>query len=79
MDEELAVLRELAGPEVSGRVRDEPDPAVIRLVKTWAARFDTSRARELGFVADADCAAIVRSYIEDNRDAIKVPVRLPAR
>ncbi len=79
MDEELSVLRELAGPEVSGRVRDEPDPAVIRLVKTWAARFDTSRARELGFVADADCAAIVRSYIEDNRDAIKVPVRLPAR
>ena len=76
MEEELAELRAVAGDAVVARVHQEPDEAVMRLVKTWAADFDASRARDLGFEADADCAAIVRAYVEDNRDAIKVPVKL---
>ncbi len=77
MAEELAELTRVAGEEIGARVRSQPDPAVMRLVDTWAARFDTRRASELGFVADPDCAAIVRAYVEDNRAAIKVPVQLP--
>ena len=76
MEEELAQLRAVAGNEAVARVRHQPDEAVMRLVRTWAANFDTSRARDLGFRADPDCAAIIRAYVEDNRDAIKVPVRL---
>lgn len=74
MDEELAELRAVAGEAAVARVRHQPDEAVMRLVRTWAADFDTSRARDLGFRADPDCAAIVRAYVEDNGDAIKVPV-----
>ena len=76
MDQELAVLRDVAGPEIVARVRHEPDAAVMKLVQSWAARFDTSRAKAMGFEADPDCTAIVRAYVEDNRDAVKVPVRL---
>lgn len=75
MEEELAELRAVAGDEVAARVHHQPDEAVMKLVRTWAADFDTSRARGLGFAADADCAAIVRAYVEDNRDAVKVPLR----
>jgi hypothetical protein len=47
-------------------------PAVIALVKTWAARFETRRAREMGFTADADVMAIVRAYVEDNPAAVTI-------
>jgi len=43
---------------------------VIALVKTWAARFETKRAREMGFVADASFDEIVRAYVEDNPQAV---------
>ena len=76
MDQELAELRAVAGPEVLARVHQQPDEAVMKLVQSWAARFDTSRARAMGFEADADCGAILRAYVEDNPDAVKVPVRL---
>lgn len=75
MDEELAELKAVAGAEAVARVREQPDEAVMRLVRTWAAHFDTSRARAMGFQPDADCGAIVRAYVEDNRDAIRVALR----
>ncbi len=74
MEQELAELRAVAGAEVVARVKHQPDEAVMKLVRTWAARFDTSRAKAMGFKADADCAAIVRAYVEDNPDAVKVPL-----
>jgi hypothetical protein len=30
----------------------------------------------MGFQADSDFGQIVRAYVEDNRDAVRVPVRL---
>ncbi|MCM5570793.1 NAD-dependent epimerase/dehydratase family protein [Burkholderiaceae bacterium FT117] len=73
MEEELAALREAAGEQAVALVRHQPDEAVLKLVRTWAATFDTSRALAMGFRADADFAAIVRAYIEDNPDAIRLP------
>ena len=70
MREELDALRAVAGDAVAARVRHEPDEAVMRLVRTWAARFDCARAGAMGFVADADFASIVRAYVEDNPQAI---------
>ncbi|MEI7447244.1 MAG: D-erythronate dehydrogenase [Burkholderiales bacterium] len=71
MHDEIAALRSVAGDAVAARIRPEPDEKVMRLVRTWAARFDTARARAMGFEADADFAAIVRAYIEDNPQAVK--------
>lgn len=70
MQQELSALAKLAGPAVAARVTEAPDETVMRLVRTWAARFDTARARALGFTADADVESIVRAYIEDNPEAI---------
>jgi nucleoside-diphosphate-sugar epimerase len=73
MDEELAALREVAGEQAVALVRHQPDEKVLKLVRTWAARFDTARALSMGFRADPDFATIVRNYIEDNPAAIKLP------
>jgi D-erythronate 2-dehydrogenase len=70
MRDELDSLRRVAGDAVAARVVAREDEAVMRLVRTWAARFDTARADAMGFRADADFDAIVRGYIEDNPDAV---------
>ncbi|MCX7229053.1 MAG: NAD-dependent epimerase/dehydratase family protein [Burkholderiales bacterium] len=71
MHEELAALRAVAGDAVAARVKPELDENVMRLVRTWAARFDTARASAMGFTADADFASIVRAYVEDNPQAVR--------
>lgn len=76
MTEALATLREVGGEAAAALVRYQPDPQVQKLVSTWAARFDTARATAMGFKADSDFGQIVRAYVEDNRDAVRVPVRL---
>jgi D-erythronate 2-dehydrogenase len=70
MHDELAALRKVAGDAVAARVVPRQDEAVMRLVRTWAARFDTARADAMGFRADADFESIVRAYIEDNLGAV---------
>ena len=71
MHEELAALRAVAGDAVAARVKPALDENVMRLVRTWAARFDTARASAMGFTADADFASIVRAYVEDNPQAVR--------
>ena len=76
MTEALATLRAVGGEAAVAFVKRQPDPQVQKLVSTWAARFDTSRAKAMGFKADSDFGQIVRAYVEDNRDAVRVEVRL---
>ncbi|MFA7667086.1 MAG: D-erythronate dehydrogenase [Burkholderiaceae bacterium] len=73
MEEELAALRKLAGEQAVALVRHQPDEDVLKLVRTWAGDFDTSRAKAMGFRADPDFVTIVRNYIADNPDAIRLP------
>jgi nucleoside-diphosphate-sugar epimerase len=75
MHEELAALRAVAGDAVAARVKPALDENVMRLVRTWAARFDTARASAMGFTADADFASIVRAYVEDNPQAVRGAAR----
>ncbi len=76
MDEEMATLRKFAGDDVLRLIKAKPDDKINQLVKTWASNFDTSRANAMGFVADQNFEEVVRGYIEDNREAIKVAVTL---
>jgi nucleoside-diphosphate-sugar epimerase len=76
MTEAMATLREIGGDAAVALVKRQPDAQVQKLVSTWAARFDTSRAKAMGFKADSDFGQIVRAYVEDNRGAVRVPVRL---
>ena len=61
----LAALRAVAGDEVANRVRFQRDELIERIVGSWPAAWDVSRARSLGLTADASFEAIVRAYIED--------------
>ena len=66
MDQALAALRKVGGDRAASLVRYQPDPAIQRLVSSWAARFDTSRALAMGFKADESFEQIVQSYIDEN-------------
>jgi nucleoside-diphosphate-sugar epimerase len=58
----LAALERAGGPAARGRVRCEPDDRIARVVCSWPGALDDTRARELGFSADADIDAVVRQY-----------------
>ncbi|MEZ5727804.1 MAG: hypothetical protein R3E48_07335 [Burkholderiaceae bacterium] len=73
MSEALDALARVGGPEVRSRVSQRPDPGIERLVRGWAGRFDTARARSMGFVADPDFESIIRAYMAENPDAIAAP------
>lgn len=63
--EQIAALHRVAGDEAVALIRREPDETVMRIVSGWPGKFDTRRARELGFRAESSFDEIVRAYIED--------------
>jgi D-erythronate 2-dehydrogenase len=63
--EQIAALKKVAGDKVAARIRREPDPFVEGIVAGWPRKFDTRRALELGFKADASFEEIIRIHIED--------------
>ena len=75
MEQELEALRKVGGEAAVALVRHEPDEDVLRLVRTWAGRFDTARARAMGFQADPDFESIVRAYVADNSEAVRIAAR----
>ncbi len=64
--EQLAALRRVAGERVAARVTKKPDEFIMRIVAGWPSRFDCTRARELGFTAEASFDEIIRVHIEDD-------------
>ncbi len=63
VDEMIAALARVAGPEASARIVFREDPVVRRIVSGWPACFDVSRALELGFIRDLDFDALVREFL----------------
>jgi D-erythronate 2-dehydrogenase len=65
VDEMVEALREVAGDEVVKRIAWKIDPRIERLVCSWPARWDTTRAEQLGLVGERSFADVIRAYIED--------------
>jgi D-erythronate 2-dehydrogenase len=63
--EMVASLERVAGPEVSARVRWEPDARIERMVRGWPGAGDNTRARSLGLPVDESIDAIIRQYIDE--------------
>jgi nucleoside-diphosphate-sugar epimerase len=63
--EEIEALRRVAGERAVRLIREQPDPAIMRIVEGWPRNFDARRAAALGFRADASFDDIIRSHIED--------------
>jgi nucleoside-diphosphate-sugar epimerase len=71
----IASLERVGGPATSARIAFEEVPSVSRIVSSWPARFDVSRALALGFGRDLEFEALIREFISDE-DAGKA-VRRP--
>jgi len=63
--EQIAALAAVAGDKAAALIRAEPDETIMRIVAGWPQSFDASRARDLGFAADASFEAIIRAHIKD--------------
>jgi nucleoside-diphosphate-sugar epimerase len=73
--EMAAALERVAGPEATALLDWMPDPAIDKLVQSWPGDVAWDRARGLGLPADPDFHAIVRQYVEENPQAVRVRLR----
>jgi nucleoside-diphosphate-sugar epimerase len=62
----VTALRKVAGDEVADRVKWQFDPAIDRIVSTWASNFAPKLGYALGMTSDQDFEGIVRAYIADD-------------
>ncbi|MET0683212.1 MAG: D-erythronate dehydrogenase [Casimicrobiaceae bacterium] len=62
----VAALRRVAGDAVADRVKWQFDPAIDKIVATWAANFEPRLGPALGMTSDTDFESIVRAYIADD-------------
>jgi D-erythronate 2-dehydrogenase len=53
-------------PGASSLVQRVADPALMKMVSTWPAAFDTTRARRLGFSSHEPLADVVRAFVADD-------------
>lgn len=68
--EQVEALRALAGDKAVALIEERPDPAVWEIVKTWPARFEAKRGRELGFEAESSFSEILRAHVEDEHGGV---------
>lgn len=61
----LEALRAVGGDAAVALVKMQPDERIAAIVRTWPARFATTRADALGFARDADVGSIVRAYARE--------------
>lgn len=61
----LAALRDVAGEKAFALVRHEPDPRIEAIVASWPARFDTAKAKQLGFVGDDNFKQIIDAFVTE--------------
>jgi nucleoside-diphosphate-sugar epimerase len=63
--EQIEALRRVAGDDAVALIAEEPDPAIAAIVRNWPTRFEATRARDFGFVAETLFDDIIRAHIED--------------
>jgi D-erythronate 2-dehydrogenase len=73
--EMAAALEKVAGKAATQLLDWTPDPAIERLVKTWPGNVASARARALGLEAETDFESVVRDYVRENPDAVKLPLQ----
>ncbi|MFS2203452.1 D-erythronate dehydrogenase [Variovorax sp. Varisp36] len=71
--EMAAALERVAGKAATALLDRTPDPAIMRIVKTWPGRIETARARTLGLDCDENFETVIREYVRENPDAVKLP------
>ena len=73
--EMAAALERVAGPAATALIDWTPDPVIMNIVKTWPATINAVRAQSLGLLPEESFEDIIRAYIRENPDAIKLPIK----
>lgn len=73
--EMAAALERVAGRAATELLDWVEDPAILRLVNTWPGNVQAARAAGLGLQADADFESIVREYVRENPNVVRLPVQ----
>ncbi|MEJ6021382.1 D-erythronate dehydrogenase [Ramlibacter sp. PS4R-6] len=72
---EMAAALERVSPEAARLLDWVPDERIGKLVYGWPGKVHWPRAKALGLKANTDFESIVREYIRENPQAVKVAVR----
>jgi D-erythronate 2-dehydrogenase len=73
--EMAAALEKVAGKEAAALLDWQPDAAIEKLVRSWPGDVAWERARGLGLRNDDSFEAIVRDYIAENPQAVRLALR----
>ena len=73
--EMAGALEKVPGRDATALLDWTRDPAIERLVDTWPGDVRSERARGLGLAADTSFEQVVRDYVRENPEAVKLPVR----
>lgn len=65
VEQMLQSLAEVGGEKALSLVQEKPDASVEKIVGSWPALFDVSKAKKLGFCDDVPLSQAIRDYIED--------------
>jgi len=68
-------LEKVAGAQAAALLDWTPDPAIEKLVSTWPGNLAWDRARGMGLQSDTDFEAVIRDYVRENPQAIKLAVK----
>ncbi|KAF2245506.1 NAD-dependent epimerase/dehydratase-like protein [Trematosphaeria pertusa] len=66
----LDALEKVAGKGVRSLVKEKKDETIQRIVLSWPEKYDTSRAKSLGFADDVGLEQTIKDFIEsENRES----------
>ena len=63
--EMMEALRAVGGQKALDLVEEKRDTPTEKIVKSWPAKYDTSRAKQLGFKEDGPLEQTLKDYIRD--------------
>ena len=68
-------LEKVGGAPAAALLDWTPDPAIAKLVSTWPGNLAWDRARGMGLQSDADFETVIRDYVRENPQAIKLTLK----
>ncbi|MEO8250165.1 MAG: D-erythronate dehydrogenase [Burkholderiales bacterium] len=68
-------LDKVGGKEAASMLEWKIDPPIAKIVATWPGNVESPRANKLGLTADENFEAIVREYVRENPDAVKLQAK----
>jgi len=68
-------LERVAGKEATALIDWEHDAQIAKIITSWPSRFNPKRAQALGLAADESFEAILRDYVRENPQAVKLAVK----